>query len=107
MFKYYVNEEKKVVVAIAENCTNLAIQKILRKYPVSRSALLADENYFNKAFMHDTYSAKAKCDPNDEFDVEFGKKLAKKRLEEKLEKYTKAAIERWKKQQIKLMNLIQ
>ncbi len=71
---YYVNTEKKVVVAkcAVYNITGIDIEpKVIR--------------------------AKAKCSETDTFDLEKGKELARKRLELKVAKFQFKMVERLKK----------
>lgn len=79
---YYVNEEKQVVVAKMTGCFNgLACDMCRKGYPAVPSFEIAD------AFV-----GKAKCSPDDTFDVETGKKIAFKRAYKKYVAAKKKAI---------------
>lgn len=75
--KYVVDEKKRVIVAIMEDTAEDAILYMYRK------------RFFLDIFpfevrMKDKYVGVARCCEEDEFDVNLGKELAKKRV---LEKY--------------------
>ena len=75
--KYYVNEEKKVVV-----CVLIVTDEILNKLHKYGLA----EEYFPYESDVRKYTGVARCAPEDEFDVEYGKRLAEYR----------ASYKRWK-----------
>ena len=102
MIKYFVNKEKKTVVAKFENTSVLTDKGVWEKYianhickTVSKTKggfdlYLNDKNIYYK-FIEDAikqndscYYGIAKCADTDTFDVEKGKEIAKKRL---LKKY--------------------
>ena len=101
MIKYFVNKEKKTVVAKFENTFVLTdkvvweryianhICKTIRKTKCGINLYLNDKNIYYKFIedaikQNDSYYGIAKCADTDTFDVEKGKKIAKKRL---LKKY--------------------
>lgn len=101
MIKYFVNEEKKTVVAKFENTFVLTDKGVWRKYianhickTISKTKggndlYLNDKNIYYKFIedaikQNDSCCGIAKCADTDTFDVEKGKELAKKRL---LKKY--------------------
>ena len=101
MIKYFVNEEKKTVVAKFENTSALTDNGVWKKYianhickTISKTKggndlYLNDKNIYYKFIedaikQNDSYYGIAKCADTDTFDVEKGKELAKKRL---LKKY--------------------
>ncbi len=91
---YYVNEEKKVVVAKMTGCFNgLACDMCRKGYPAVPSFEIAD------AFI-----GKAKCSPDDTFDVETGKKIAFKRAYKKYVVAKKKAITAFLEENNKLVN---
>ena len=101
MIKYFVNKEKKTVVAKFENTSILTDKSVWEKYianhickTISKTKggidlYLNDRNIYYK-FIEDaikqnnSYYGIAKCADTDTFDVEKGKDIAKKRL---LKKY--------------------
>lgn len=101
MIKYFVNEEKKTVVAKFENTSVLTDKGVWEKYIVNHicktisktkcgnDLYLNDRNIYYKFIddaikQNDSCYGIAKCADTDTFDVEKGKDLAKKRL---LKKY--------------------
>lgn len=88
---YYVNEEKKTVVAVikCDIATPIYIlDKLFMKFVKSngKNNLLemhSDNFNMNKAFINKHYVGIAKCHEGDTFDVEFGKKLALARAKSK------------------------
>ena len=101
MIKYFVNKEKKTVVAKFENTFVLTDKGVWEKYianhickTISKTKggndlYLNDKNIYYKFIedaikQNDSYYGIAKCADTDTFDVEKGKELAKKRL---LKKY--------------------
>lgn len=80
--KFYVDEEKRVVVAVlqgAENDFRDAARKIFHKNAMGDMAFLGANSYLNS----DVFRGKARCHPDDEWDVEAGKTLAFNRLRDK------------------------
>lgn len=75
MIKYFVNEEKRQVIGLLDDTRYDALNKIdkmLDGTPFS---------YWNKkCIMPNSFKVVVTCDPSDEFDVEIGKKIAKKRI---------------------------
>ena len=101
MIKYFVNKEKKIVVAKFENTFVLTDKGVWEKYianhickTISKTKggidlYLNDKNIYYKLIedaikQNDSCYGIAKCANTDTFDVEKGKELAKKRL---LKKY--------------------
>lgn len=82
MIKYNVIESQRKVVAKIDNCENDA-------YNVISKACNGMLEFFNgESFKLPTYfTAVAKCHPDDEFDIEKGKEIARKRV---IEKYNDA-----------------
>lgn len=113
MIKYFVNEEKKTVVAKFENTSVLTDKGVWEKYIVNHicktisktkggiDLYLSDRNIYYKFIedaikQNDSCYGIAKCAGTDTFDVEKGKEIAKKRL---LKKY-------YRTQEIALLNII-
>lgn len=77
--KFFVNEEKRTVVAIVENCTN-DFRSRISKNPFFSVIYVADDYKGGEwTFMNDSYKGIAKCSPEDTFDVEIGKTIAMNR----------------------------
>ena len=71
--QYFVNEEKKVVVAKIVGCSDgLACDMCRKGFPP-----------IPNFEINDTFIGKAKCSPDDTFDEETGKKIAFKRAYKK------------------------
>jgi nitrogenase subunit NifH len=113
MIKYFVNEEKKTVVAKFETTYVLTDKGVWEKYianhickTISKTKdgidlCLNDKNIFYKFIedaikQNDSCYGIAKCADTDTFDVEKGKEIAKKRL---LKKY-------YRTQERALLNII-
>ena len=101
MIKYFINKEKKTVVAKFENTSVLTDKGVWEKYianhickTISKTKggndlYLNDKNIYYKFIedaikQNDSCYGIAKCADTDTFDVEKGKEIAKKRL---LKKY--------------------
>ena len=113
MIKYFVNEEKRTVVAKFENTFVLTDNGVWKKYianhickTISKTKggidlYLNDKNIYYKFIedaikQNDSCYGIARCAGTDTFDVEKGKEIAKKRL---LKKY-------YKTQERALLNII-
>ena len=96
MIKYFVNKNKRQVIAILENTKWDACNKICK--------MIADTEFCvapnNKYIMPNQFKVTVTCDPRDEFDVEVGKKIAKKRvlknyyasLDKRVDKFREATL---------------
>jgi len=73
--RYVVNKEKKVVVALMEDTMYNAIDFLEANYNKQESRYAYDR----RDEMQNRYVGIARCDNEDDFDVEYGKKLAKAR----------------------------
>lgn len=82
--KYVVLPEKRIVKAVITNCEYDAIDMINERFlPTVTSGLFVmapQSKNMEKFLMRDTYIAVARCHPEDEFDVELGKKIAYEKL---------------------------
>lgn len=80
--RYFVNAEKRTVVAVIVNAENDFQRKVRRRV----DSRFADDFYFrgNRSFMPDKIVGKAKCAPEDVFDEMTGIQIARERA---LEKY--------------------
>lgn len=79
--RYEVNEEKRTVVAIIDNteCDAIVmVDKMFRNTPFRTDHLY--HQHMRKYYIKDTYVGVAKCNPDDEWDEEVGKELARKRV---------------------------
>lgn len=75
MIKYFVNEEKKQVIGTLENTKYDVVNKINKMLDGSPFCYCND-----KCLMPDSFKSVVTCDPADEFDIEIGKQIAKKRI---------------------------
>lgn len=80
--RYFVDEEKKIVVCKLEGCFNALICDMCHKGWPGHDALV----------IEDVFTGKAQCSPDDTFDVEIGKQIAYKRAVAKLFKAKKRAL---------------
>lgn len=80
--RYFVDEEKKVVVCKLENCSNGLICDMCHKgWPGHEDLVIADE-----------FTGKAQCSADDTFDVEVGKQIAYKRAVAKMFRAKRRAL---------------
>lgn len=104
MIKYIVNKEKRTVVAmikfVDEDGDSIPTFKnsefifddlwsVLKRIKHDGNTFCNREyrKKVNKMFFPNHIVAKAKCSPDDEWNEEFGKELARKRLVEKIHNY--------------------
>lgn len=78
MIKYTVDAKNRIVTAEIKNCEQDVVRRLTR---IAKCEL---PRPINKLFIPNVIQAKAKCHPEDEFDEETGKAIARKRL---LDKY--------------------
>lgn len=74
--KYFVNEEKRQVIGLLENTQYDAYNKICKMMRDTEFCVAPSKKYL----MPSEFRAVVQCDPSDEFNVEEGKKRAKKRI---------------------------
>lgn len=74
--KYFVNEEKKQIVALLENTKWDACNKIDKMVRDTDFCVIPKDKYV----MPSRFKVVVSCDPRDKFDVEVGKNIAKKRI---------------------------
>ena len=94
--KYFVNKDKRQVIAILENTKWDAFNKINKMVVDTEFCVVPN----NKYLMPNQFKVTVTCDPRDEFDVETGKKIAKKRvlknyyasLDKRVSKFHEAAL---------------
>lgn len=73
--RYYINEEKRVVVAVLSADVFEFIMEISAIMP----PYFKEDGTFKKLLLSSTYKGKAKCHENDEWNVEIGKEYARER----------------------------
>lgn len=97
--KYHVNEEKKTITCIAENCTRDACDEVLQNGQLSQLPLSARQllGYFlelgQKYHMPDKFVATVTCSPEDYFIKKKGKDIAYHKLMVKYHKAKQKALE--------------
>ena len=74
--KYFINEEKRQVIGVLEGVEWDAFNKICKMTRETDFCVVPHEKYK----MPSEFRAVVQCDPRDEFDVEKGKTIAKKRI---------------------------
>lgn len=98
MIKYIVNKEKRIVVAIIEFEKNEEtfvnssyiyddLNWALHRLKKDGGFVINKNSKEEKMFFPHYMSAKAKCNPEDEWNEEYGKQLARQRLVEKIHNY--------------------
>ena len=87
MIKYFVNEEKRQVIGLLDGTRFDAVNKINKMMLDTEFCVCMGEKYM----MPSDFRAVVTCDPDDKFDVEVGKQIAKKRI---LERYYAALDKR-------------
>lgn len=94
MIKYIVNKEKRTVAAVIDfgesQETFKNSESILNHLDAVLNGVDYSKKYWKKyckMFFPRYMSAKAKCSPNDEWNEEYGKQLARERLVEKIHNY--------------------
>ena len=96
MIKYFVNKDKQQVIAVLENTRWDAFNKISKMVVDTEFCVVPN----NKYLMPSQFKVTVTCDPRDEFNVEVGKKIAKKRvlknyyasLDKRVAKFREAAL---------------
>lgn len=79
MIKYVVLEDKKTVIGILENTKFDGVNKINKIMGVDAGTSIFYV-YHRKYLMPNMFKATVVCDPRDEWNVEEGKKFAKKKV---------------------------
>lgn len=106
MIEYIVNKEKRTIVAMIKFGNHEETFKdsyyIYDDISWALTRIEKNESHnenkkfkynYKKMFFPKTMSAKAKCNPEDEWDEEYGKQLARQRLVEKIKKYRSDSYE--------------
>lgn len=73
--RYYINEEKRVVVAVLETDPFEFLEEIDSIMP----RYFKEDGLFAKLFLAPVYRGKAKCHEDDEWNAELGKEYARER----------------------------
>jgi hypothetical protein len=92
--KFAVNEEKREVIAYTKGTAYDAVRYVERKLPVSVEFF----GMYNKGVMPDEFRSTVVCHPDDIFDANEGKKIARKRLLDKYWRSRHKAVARIKKE---------
>ncbi len=74
--KYFVDVEKRQVVAVLKDTKWDAYNKINKMIAGTEFCLVPNEKYM----IPSQFKVTVTCDPRDEFDAEIGKNIAKKRI---------------------------
>lgn len=73
--RYYINEEKRTVVAVLDNVETEVIEEVKPFFPMTISW-----SEMSKFALKPIYRGKAVCHEDDEWDVEVGKRIARNRM---------------------------
>lgn len=85
MIKYSVNSEDNVTTATITKCS----EDVLKKLENIFGYKITDKRMVKAALISEEFSGKSKCHPEDTFDENIGKDIARKRM---MEKYHQARI---------------
>lgn len=101
-----------IVKASVSGCRFDAMDKINGKFvATTTSAIEFGSNVWSKAHKHyimnDTYSAIARCAPEDEYNFEVGKKIAMKKLNDKYHRSLDRRIVRFKNDVTKMLQNVE
>lgn len=99
--RYYIDEEKRTVVAVMDDCEYDAID-VLQKMGIRK---ITHNGYnLDKFMMNTSYCGKAKCSPDDEWDEKYGMALARNRM---LENYYRSRATALMKAETVLQNILE
>ena len=101
---YVINKEKRTVVCIMRNAEEDACGPV-EKYLDSKG-LSFDWATYKKLLLPESIVGVAKCNPNDEWDEEFGKRLARKRCSDKYEAIKLEKLRKFWNEIISLAHLV-
>ena len=90
--KFKVDKERGVVVCALYNCRYIAVNRI-EKY--CNDIIVPVDWMPEEYYIHDTYIGIAKCAPEDEFDEEYGKRLALTRAKVKRNRAINNTIQKY------------
>lgn len=85
--EYFINHEKRVIVAAICDCDYDFVRSVIHKFNFAFGSGIAFSLQRGKYLLPKKIIARAKCHPDDEFDVGLGMTLAHDRV---MEKYTVA-----------------
>ena len=80
--RFIIDKEHGVVVCKLTGCKDIAVSR-LDKYMPNYDYYLMGSPYWLNTDIKDTYTGIARCNPEDEWDEEYGKKLALLRAKQK------------------------
>lgn len=80
--RFFVDKEHGVVVCKLTGCKDIAVSR-LDKYMPNYDYYLIGSPYWLNTDIEDTYTGIARCNPEDEWDEEYGKELALLRAKQK------------------------
>ena len=99
--RYIVNEEKRTVVAVIDDCAGDA-WNVIKK--MTKNGVFAYTPFITSKYdIENTFVGVAKCNPEDAWDVSVGKELARKRVICKHDKAVREALMEFHKEIVNLM----
>lgn len=81
--EFYVNEENRIVTATIKHCKFDVLDILRKEYDMNFCGFWDMPKQFAKVELPVTLKSVAKCHPDDTFDPEVGKRVARKKLESK------------------------
>lgn len=81
--EFYVNEENRIVTATIKYCKHDVLGILRKEHDMNFCGFWDMPKQFAKVELPVTLKSVAKCHPNDTFDPEIGKRIARKKLEAK------------------------
>lgn len=104
MIRYEIDTEKRTVTAKLTGCKLNVVNALNRKFG---GAIVAENTKLYKdALMQDEFTGVARCHPDDTFDVDFGRKLAKQRMMLKHHKAKLRALEAVQKDFVRMIAVV-
>lgn len=83
--KYIVQPEKRKVICILNDTSHMFLNYVWDNIPINITGFWGDRALERKMLMPARFVGIATCAPEDEFDEEFGRKLAYKRAKDKVD----------------------
>ena len=80
---FYVNEENRIVTATIKYCARDVLSILHKECGFDFNGFWDVPKQFDKIYLSATLKSIARCHPDDVFDVEIGKHVARKKLESK------------------------
>lgn len=87
MIHYFVNSKRRSVIAVLKDTAHDEVNSLYRKMGYGDLPWDVEK----AAVMPDSFRVEVVCSPEDEFDVEVGKRLAKKRILDNYDRSRKKA----------------